>query len=347
MTDRQLDNLVSIIILNYNAGQLLSDCIESIFKTKYDNYEVILVDNASMDKSYKKCKEKFNRIHLIENEKNLGYCEGNNVGIREAKGEYVVILNPDTKVEPNWLDELVVAYRKHGDALYQPKILAFENKIFESAGNMLQIFGFGYPKGRGESDEGQYNKPENIGYASGACLFTSMKVLNNIGYFDPFLFLYHDDLELGWRAAQRGIKSSYVPSAIIYHLASYNLKWSAQKFFWLERNRHYCLLTHYSRKTFYKMLPALIIVEIMVLVFYFVKGFGRAKLRAYWDIIKNIKHVSKKYRELESKKTITDKELVMDFPDHVIVPNFLSISFTNHSFNSIMSNLSIIVKKIL
>ena len=178
-------------------------------------------------------------------------------------------------------------------------------------------------------------------------MFTSMKVLNKIGYFDPFLFLYHDDLELGWRAAQRGIKSCYVPSATIYHLASYNLKWSAQKFFWLERNRHYCLLTHYSKSTFYKMLPALIIVEIMVLFFYFVKGFGRAKLRAYWDIIKNMKQISKRYTELESKKIVADKKLARDFPNHVIVPNFLSISFTNHIFDSIMSNLSRIVKKIL
>ena len=174
-----------------------------------------------------------------------------------------------------------------------------------------------------------------------------MKVLNKIGYFDPFLFLYHDDLDLGWRAAQMGINSFYVPSTTIYHLASYNLKWSAQKFFWLERNRHYCLLTHYSRKTFYKMLPALIVVEIMVLFFYFVKGFGKAKLHAYWEIIKNLKQISKKYTELESKKTIMDKKLVMDFPDHVIIPNFISISFTNRVFNSTISNLSKIVKKIL
>lgn len=347
LADKQIDNLVSIVLLNYNAGELLSDCIESIFKTNYDNYEVILVDNASTDASYKKCKEKFNEIHLIENKKNLGYCEGNNVGIREAKGQYVAILNPDTKVESNWLDELVTAYKKHGDALYQPKILAFENKIFETAGNMLQIFGFGYPKGRGELDSNQYDVPGKIGYASGACLFTSMKVLNKIGYFDPFLFLYHDDLELGWRAAQRGIQSLYVPTTIIYHLASYNLKWSEQKFFWLERNRHYCLLTHYSKKTFYKMLPALLVVEIMVLFFYLIKGFGRAKLRAYWDIIKNSKQISKKYSELESKKIVSDKKLIGDFPDQVIVPNFFTDSFTNKIFNSIISKLSKIVKKIL
>ena len=347
MSDEQIDNLVSIIILNYNAGKLLTNCIESIFKTKYDNYEVILVDNASTDKSYKKCKEKFSKIHLIENKKNLGYCEGNNVGIREAKGQYVAILNPDTIVESNWLDELVIACKKHGDALYQPKILAFENRIFESAGNMLQIFGFGYPKGRGELDLNQYDIPEKIGYASGACLFTSMKVLNKIGYFDPFLFLYHDDLELGWRAAQRGIPSLYVPTTTIYHLASYNLKWSEQKFFWLERNRHYCLLTHYSKKTFYKMLPALFIVEVMVLFFYLIKGFGKAKFRAYWDIIKNLKQISKIYLEIESKKIVPDKKLICNFPDQVKVPNFLTNSFSNKIFNLIISQLSKIIKKIL
>ncbi len=341
------EQLTSIIVLNYNAGDLLIDCVESIYKTLLCKFEVIVVDNVSTDNSHKKCKEKFPQIRLVENEENLGYCEGNNVGIRKANGEFVVILNPDTKVEPNWLNELVIAYKKNGDGLYQPKILAFENNIFESAGNMLQVFGFGYPKGRGEKDIGQYDIPKDIVYASGACLFTSIKVLKNIGSFDPFLFLYHDDLELGWRAAQQNIKSYYVPKATIHHLASYNLKWSAQKFFWLERNRHYCLLTHYSRSTFYKMLPALIIVEVMVLFFFLFKRFGKAKLRAYWDIIKNLKRISKKYSELESKKIISDKELVKKFPDNVIIPNVLSISYTNSIFNSIMSNLSKIVKMII
>jgi hypothetical protein len=346
LTNDHSKPLVSIVILNYNAGDLLLNCIESIFKTKYDNYEVILVDNASKDNSHKKTKERFSKIRLIENQENLGYCEGNNIGIREAQGDFIVILNPDTKVEPNWLNELVSAYSKHGEALYQPKILAFENRIFESAGNILHLFGFGYPKGRGEKDEGQYEKLGVIGYASGACLFTSIEVLNKIGHFDPFLFLYHDDLELGWRAAQHGIKSYYVPSSVIYHLASYNLRWSAQKFFWLERNRHYCLLTHYSKKIFYKMLPALIVVEILVLLFYLSKGFGGAKFRAYADIIKNRKYISQKYAELESKKIIADEELMKNFPDNILVPNFLAGSFTSSIFNSAISKLSKITKKV-
>ena len=112
---------MSIIILNYNAGDLLLNCVESIFKTSYNNLEVLVVDNASKDQSHKKCKEEFNEIKLIENEQNLGYCEGNNVGIREASGEFIVILNPDTTVDHNWITELVSAYREHGDGLYQPR----------------------------------------------------------------------------------------------------------------------------------------------------------------------------------------------------------------------------------
>lgn len=106
------DPLISIVILNYNAGELLLNCVDSVFKSNYKNMEIIVVDNASSDKSHVICKEKFDKIHLIENETNLGYCEGNNVGIRNATGEFVTILNPDTIVESNWLRSLLEAYRK-------------------------------------------------------------------------------------------------------------------------------------------------------------------------------------------------------------------------------------------
>ena len=246
--------LVSIIILNYNARELLLNCVESVFKTNYSNIEVIIVDNASKDKSYLKCKEKFDKIHLIENKENLGYCEGNNVGMRLAKGEFMVILNPDTIVSPNWLTELLSAYSITGEGLYQPKILSlYENNVIQSTGNMLHLFGFGFARDKGILDNNQHNKIERIGYASGTCLFTSTKVLERVGLFDSFLFLYHDDLDLGWRSAQLGIESYYVPNSVIYHAESYSLKWSSRKFFWLERNRRYCILTHYSKDTYKKM----------------------------------------------------------------------------------------------
>ncbi len=327
--------------MNYNAGQLLLNCVESVFKTNYNNLEIIVVDNASKDQSHLKCKEKFSKIKLVENKENFGYCEGNNVGIRQAKGEFIVILNPDTIVSPDWLLEIFSAYRKNGDGLYQPKIISlYEENVIQSTGNMLHLFGFGFARDKGVLDNNQRNQIERIGYASGTCLFTSVNVLKKVGLLDSFLFLYHDDLDLGWRAAQLGIRSYYVPNAVIYHAESYSLKWSSRKFFWLERNRRYCLLTHYSRDTYKKMRISLILVEIMVWLFYLSKGFLGAKIRAEIDIIKNKNQIETRYKELESKKIVPDKELIKLFPDEIFVPKNVSGGIGSKIFNSILSLLS-------
>ncbi len=333
--------LISIIILNYNAGELLLKCVESVSKSTYKNIEIIVVDNISQDNSHKICKEKFVDIHIIENQENLGYCEGNNVGIRNAKGEFIVILNPDTIVEEDWLENLLFAYNQMGDGLYQPKILSLEDKkIIQSTGNMLQIFGFGFARDKGEVDKNTHLKIEEVGYASGTCLFTSSKVLKKIGLFDSFIFLYHDDLDLGWRAAQMGIKSFFVPKSIIYHAESYSLKWSEKKFFWLERNRKYCLLTHYSKQTQKKMFFSIIITDLLVWIFYISKGFFKAKMKADIEIRNNKEIIQKKYDELESKKIVSDKELIKLFPDRIFVPKNVSGSIMSKLFNSILSKLS-------
>ena len=186
---------------------------------------------------------------------------------------------------------------------------------------------------------------EKIGYASGTCLFTSKKVIDKVGYLDEFLFLYHDDLDLGWRAAQIGINSYHVPKSKIFHVESYSLKWSAKKFYWLERNRKYCLLTHYSKETYEKMRFSLALVDLFVWAFYFSKGFLGAKIKAEIEIKKNKEHILRKYQELEDKKIITDKELIKNFPDKIFVPTNVSQESMNQTFNSVLAKLSKKFKK--
>jgi len=348
-TKNTSEPLVSVIILNYNAGQLLIDCVGSILKTNYPNYEIIVVDNASKDDSHKKCKEKFPVIRLIENKENLGYCEGNNVGMRHANGDFMAILNPDTLVDPNWLIELVFAWQKNGEGLYQPKFLTTtDHKILMSTGNMIQMFGFGYSRGKGEVDRGTFEELEQIGYASGTCLFTSAKILNKLGMFDSFLFAYHDDLDLGWRAALQGIKSYYVPKSVVYHPPEgFSFKWSSYKFYLLERNRQYCLLTHYSRTTFYKMLPALLLVEFAVFFFYWRKGFLKLKIKASLDILKNHKHIQKRYREIQSGRKLNDNEIIRNFSNEIAVPKEVANKKSNQFFNNFIRDLSKITKKVI
>ena len=346
MTKSNLNPLVSIIILNYNAGNLLLNCVDSVFKSTYPNFEVLVVDNISTDNSHVVCKKKFEKIHLIENKENLGYCEGNNVGIRNANGEFVVILNPDTIVEPNWLNHLMSAYNEFGEGLYQPKFFSLNEKhVLQSTGNMLHIFGFGFAKDKGKIDDEKMESIEKINYASGTCLFTSKIVLDKIGLLDPFLFLYHDDLDLGWRAAHIGINSFYVPKSIIYHAESYSIKWSSKKFYWLERNRKYCLLTHYSKETYAKMRFSLFLVDLCVWLFYLSKGFLGAKIKAELDIFRNRKTIKIRHNQLEKMKIVSDKNLIEKFPDEIFVPKNVSEPVFNQLFNKILSALSKKVKK--
>ena len=340
--------LVSIILLNYNAGILLEECINSIYKTNYKNYEIILVDNNSKDNSHIICKEKFPTVNLIENKKNLGYCEGNNVGIRRSNGDFVIILNPDTIVDPQWINELLLGYEKFGDGIYQPKFLTINDKsIIQSTGNMIQLFGFGYSRNKGDKDKKQSNDIEMINYASGTCLFTSKEILNQLDLFDSFLFAYHDDLDLCWRASMQGIQSFYVPTAIVFHPSEgFSFKWSNFKFFLLERNRLYCLFTHYSHTTFLKFLPALILVDIAVSFFYLKNGLLSEKIKASFSILKNIRKINSKYIEIQKKRTVSDKEIILDFKNEVILPKGTTLK-NKIPFNSTFRFLSKLCKSII
>ena len=340
--------LVSIIILNYNAGNLLLECIESVLQTNYQKFEIIIVDNDSKDDSVDRCKEKFRDVQIIENKKNLGYCEGNNVGIRNAKGEFIAILNPDTVVDSNWLKELIKGYKIFGDGMYQPRFLTTNNhKILQGTGNMINLFGFGFARNKGDIDEGQFNEPERIGYASGTCLFTSKKIIEELDMFDSFLFAYHDDLDLCWRAALKNIKSYYIPSSIVYHPPEgYTFKWNSFKFYLLERNRQYCLLTHYSRKTYFKMLPALMIIEIGVFFYYLKKGVLLSKFKATLSILKNFKHINVTYKKIQNKRTISDRELIKIFEDDITIPKMMD-SKNNNSLGNLIKNLSQFTRKFL
>jgi len=338
--------LVSIVILNYNAGEFLDDCISSIYKTEKANFEIILVDNASDDKSYRECAKKFPGIRLIENEKNLGYCEGNNVGMIASKGDYIVVLNPDTVVEPTWLYELICAYRENGEGIYQPKILATtDHDMLLSSGQFIQLFGFGYSRGKGEKHVQKSNTVEKISYASGTCLFTSKAILERLDYFDPFLFAYHDDLDLCWRASMFGINSFYVPTSVIFHpIEGYSFKWSKFKFYLMERNRQYCLLTHFSKSSYLKMLPSLILVDLAVSAFYLKKGMLITKIKTSLNILKNLTKISKKYQKIQSTRTLSDKEILDIFQNEIQVPKWVANEENSESFNRFLNKLSKIAR---
>ena len=168
MSNIKNESFVSIIILNYNGKDYIYDCIDSVFKSTGCKFEVILIDNNSTDSSSDHCKEKHSELILIKNDENLGMA-ARNIGIDKAKGDYLVFLDADTVVEPNWLEILLESYKEHGDGLYQGKLVQKENhEILESCGDFTNIFGFGFARGRGKRDTGQYNEFQTISFPVGA-----------------------------------------------------------------------------------------------------------------------------------------------------------------------------------
>ncbi|QLH05767.1 glycosyltransferase family 2 protein [Nitrosopumilus ureiphilus] len=332
--------LVSIIILNYNGEKFLENCLESIFKETKQDYEIIVVDNDSPDKSGEKFSKKYHECNFILNKENVGVSEGLNIGIRNANGEFIVLLNNDLIVAPKWLDYLFEAYMNKGEGLYQPKFLKMKDRsIIDSAGNLINIFGFGFSREKGKKDLLQYNIIEEIGFAAGTCLFCPKEIFDKVGLFDEKLFAYNEDLDLGWRARLLNYRSYYVPESIVYHYGSAQWKWSGEKFYLLERNRWVVLLSNYETKTILKLLPSLLIIEIGLIVFFTKKKMLVKKLRSYLGIIRLSNHIRKRRKTIRKIKKVQDEQIFESFCCTIETPLEVSETENIEKFNKLLKIL--------
>ena len=185
---------LSIIIPHHNGEELLFNCLESILDhISIQDFEIIVVDNGSIDNSANKAKEKFPSINLLKSETNLGYSGGCNFGAKNAKGEYTIFLNNDTLHTKNWIEELIVFLDKNPQAgAAQPKILNATNRdTFDyagGAGGYIDKYCFPFVRGRIfnslEKDSKQYDDIKKIFWASGAAFIIRSELLQQLNYFD-------------------------------------------------------------------------------------------------------------------------------------------------------------------
>ncbi len=253
---------VFIIILNWNGKQDSVECLESLKKITYTNYEILLVDNGSTDESVRCFRERFPEIEIIENELNMGFAEGNNVGIRRAmeKGtDYVLLLNNDTVVDRKFLEELVnVAESEPRIGLAGPKVYYYDYKgrkdIIHSAGakiNMRQ--GTAPPIGINEVDIGQFDHERKVDYLEGACMLVKQAVIHNIGLMDAEYFAYWEETDWCIRARKAGYSIFYVPKAKIWHKVSASGS-RPKRTYYLARNNFWFMKRHATREQYFSFL---------------------------------------------------------------------------------------------
>jgi hypothetical protein len=218
---------VFIIILNWNGKDDTIECLESLKKIDYPDYKIVVVDNGSTDDSVEIIpKRYFEQVAFIAAKKNFGFSGGNNIGIDYALkngADYILLLNNDTIVEPDFLSELVQAAEENKKVgILGPKILFYSNKnlIWSAGGKISKNYTRGELVGYKEKDEGEYGEKKEVDYISGTCLLIKKEVVEKIGPMSEDYFLYYEDTDWNMRARRAGFKCLFVPNSKIYHKVS-------------------------------------------------------------------------------------------------------------------------------
>ncbi len=237
--------LVYVIILNFNGSRWLPPCLQSLRATEYANFKTVLADNASTDDSIELVRQHFPEIEIIANSANLGFSEGNNVAIRKAlteNADYVVLLNPDTKVTPRWLSELIVVGERETEiGILGAVQLTYDGEEFNTwtttalTEHLDELNGnpFSSTKAREEDTKDEHSDSSllrgtscdfvegrdwiPVEWVEGACFAIKRKVLEQIGLLDPIYFAFYEEIDYCRRADFRGYKTALVPGSRIHH----------------------------------------------------------------------------------------------------------------------------------
>ena len=217
----------AVVILNWNGKKMLERFLPSVTAHTQGDAEVIIADNGSTDDSLDFVRAQYPGLRIIELDKNYGFAGGYNRALQQVKADYYVLLNDDVEVTPGWIEPVVAQMQQHPDtAICQPKLLMYDQRdTFEyagGAGGFLDKYGYPFCRGRMftslEQDNGQYNTPGEIFWASGAAMFVRADVWHQLGGLDDDFFAHMEEIDFCWRTHLAGYRVRYCPQSTVYHV---------------------------------------------------------------------------------------------------------------------------------
>ncbi len=319
-----MNDLVSIVIVNYNGKKYLQKCIESILGNNYQDFEIVVSDNNSTDGSVDMIIDIFRNLknlRIVKLDKNYGPSRARNEGVKVAKGGVICFLDNDTEVDPNFITN-ALKYFKNDEkiGILQCKLLLLEDKTkIDYAGEFISGLGFlVHVAPYGSEDKGQYDKNYEILAAKSAGMFIRRDVFDKIGGFDDDYFIFLEETDLGWRSWLAGFKTIFAFDSIVYHHFSTTKKIVDPSFNnYLVRfhgTKNY-IMTLYKNLSFAKMiiiLPKHIFLWCGLAGYLFFKGnfsSSRNILKAIFWNIKNLGKNHNKRKKIQSERVMSGKEL--------------------------------------
>ena len=302
---------VAIVVVNYNGGSHIEACLRSVLSEGRPNTEIVVVDNGSSDGSDDLIASRLPQVRLIRNGRNGGFGQGCNMAAASVSSEYLVFLNPDTRVREGWIDALVGALEQHpqvGLATSRVLLTAHPERL-NAAGNNLHFTGLSLCRGVGKARD-TFDRQEEVGLISGAAFAMRRRLFEEFAGFDEEFFLYVEDTDLSVRARLAGYTCWYVPESEVLH--DYELRLGPDKTFYLERNRYRLLLKVFRWRTLAALTPALALAELLTWGYAVMSGRRRAaeKLRAYGWVVQNWTSILAARRQTQSQRVVPDATLL-------------------------------------
>lgn len=332
---------VAVITVSYNHAKFLRAYFVHIARATYprEAWKIFLVDNASKDETVELARTELIdtsrgctrqgdiSAELIVSTVNTGFTGGNNLAMERAMREgfdYVYLLNPDTEVAPDFLEQAVEVAESDPKigAVQSLMLLAQDTSLVNSWGNEVHFLGFSFAGGYREPVDGAPAARKlvvrDIPATSGAAVMFRSAALRVVGLFDDTIFAYHEDVDLSWRLKLAGFRIVLAPESVIRH--RYEFSRSIRKFYFMERNRYWVHVKNLKIPTLLLLLPAFVVMEIGLWFYSIIGGWWREKLRAVLYIFspKQIVRLMRERRKVQRSRLVSDRVITREFASRIL-----------------------------
>jgi GT2 family glycosyltransferase len=312
-----MNDLISILIINWNGKKWLKECLDSLLVQTYSEYEIIVVDNASVDGSVTFIRNNYPNVKIIQSTKNLGFAAGNNLGLKHAKGNFILLLNNDTVADCDYLANFRKSFEDIPNlGAAQSKIIRMsnENKL-DCCGSYWTPFTLLYHIGVNKfANLPKYNQPFPVFSNKGASMLIRRDIIDEIGLFDDDFWCYYEETDFCNRIWMSGLECWYFPSGIIRHAVGGTSEQFQNSLIQFHnfKNKLLSYLKNYEKKTLISVIPTFLILSTIFSFIWLAQGRYKNSIaiyKSFWWNFKNINHTLKKRKVIQSQRKVTDKKI--------------------------------------
>ena len=329
---------VTIAVITYNGEHLLEECLSAIKSQDYPEYEIMMIDDNSTDRSVDLVREKFPEVKILQMNENRGPNPARNAAIIKSDTSYTLLVDDDAVLTPQCLRILMKTTKEYSNiAICNPRIVLYDDRTrIQYDGSRLCYIGAVIARNSGASIQQVSKTTIPVSVVSGLTMLVERDKALQIGLFDEDYFFGWDDADFSLRMTISGFKCLHVPQAVVYHKLK---KRGLSKAFYQIRNRWYLILKSYSSRTLFLLWPILLVYELSLLLFLTMEGVLFEYLKANLAVIKNFGKLMKKRRKVQALKKISDGEVLCagDFyiREDLVEKRYLKLgkNILNHVFN--------------